>query len=394
MAGEIIYEGVQEVPEELMNEKDRVLDEGEQDLEEEARRMLDSWNLNKILDEATGKINYDSVADNEIFNAYDGETSFEDLKKEMTPMQGLPGIWYKMVEENKAGERVKPNSTVLYDQVGYLEYSLGPFDSSLNSGKPTFLDLNGSDKNRGRAVMAWEVACFTSLREGEVAKFLIHPSMAYGPDGSPPVVPPDSYLYYTVKIHKTWMVSKLDEYNYIENCVEGFKDTNIINRLEAWEDHKRIAGNYLRDGLTKEALVRYRAAINSIQDFEEANPMLLLQKENREIVDVRFKPLKYSLLVNAAIVANMRSMPSLASKLAFEAKMIDPTKEKAYYQLIKARLTKGDFLRARKYFEEASKNCTKKSCFNSLKLEMDFMVKDDKAKTNELLKKMASALSL
>lgn len=68
------------------------------------------------------------------------------------------------------------------------------FDSSYKRGKPATFPVNG-------VIKGWTQA-LQMMKEGSKWHLIIPPDLAYGPMGSPPVIPPNSTLYFDIELLK------------------------------------------------------------------------------------------------------------------------------------------------------------------------------------------------
>lgn len=349
-------------------------EDGEQNLEDEAQRMLDSWDKEKLLQELRDE--RDTMrrkTDDKTVVQYDGFTDFETLQKEMTPVEGNM-VFLKVLEPNPDGKQINCSNTVFLDCIGYLEHQATPFDSSVYDGKPLKIDLIEGP------IIPGLLQGLIQLREGERANILIKPQMAYGALGCMPLIPGDATLFYHVKIFKVCDESPL-------NTVLQYERSNFVQipfeeKLSIIEEHKEAANKYLRDNQPREAIIRYKAAIKSLEELPED-----FVEKNQDV-----SKLMATLLQNAAITYNKLEMFKSATKVAKRALFNDPTNIKAYYQLAKARLNLGDYSNAIRYVERASKIAPDNSSFNELLVQINTKNKDEREKRDEILKRMSKAV--
>lgn len=349
------------------------LEDVEQDLEYEANRLMNSWNRSDLLREIEEEKQQMAEANNnQPIDYYDGLTPFEDLFPDMDKL--FDGrLYMKIIEPNTYGKEIKATSTILYDQIGYTELEGRPFDSSTHEGKPTKLSLMEGPTLPG-LLMA-----FTSMREGERANVIIHPSLAYGRLGCTPWVPPNSYVFYNLKIYRVWDESLLN--GVIEYERSYFVQVPIEEKLGFIREHKDKANNFMKDDMPRDALIRYKAAIKFLDEL----PPSEVERSDE------LSKLKVTLLTNATIALNKLGMHKTATRTAKRALCGDPQNIKAYYHLAKARMGLSDHLGALRWIEEGSKKAQDDSLFNQLRLQLDFQLRDEKKKRDEIMMKMAKA---
>lgn len=356
-------------------ESSKEIEDGEQDLDHEAGAMLRAWNKNQILKEVADMKRKQQLDEaRKLLHEYDGETDFCDIMKTMEPICG-DEVYLKIITPNPTGKQIKGSHTILFDRVGYIEHDCNPFESTLCDGKPSKVSLLVGPLIPGL------LSALLSLREGEAANVIIKPSKAYGSLGCPPVIPEEASLFYNIKIHKVWEESQLNEildYERQHHCVA---DTD--EKLAVIEEHRQIANQYLKDDDAREALIRYKAAIQCMDDmapdFIQNNPSIT----KTMII----------LLQNASIAYNKLGMHKSATKYAKRALSFDPTSLKAYYQLIKARISLSDFDKAVKFLNEVDQIAPKCAIFNPLRLELSNRNLDERLKRDEVMRKMSRAFN-
>uniref|UniRef100_A0A6G1SGK8 peptidylprolyl isomerase n=1 Tax=Aceria tosichella TaxID=561515 RepID=A0A6G1SGK8_9ACAR len=349
------------------------IDYEEQNLEDEAQKMMRSWDRNNIMKEVDdGKVKFDEEANSDFTRYYDGAKSFDELKEEMEALSGGM-VHIKVTESQPNAKEIFASHTILFDRIGFFEYDPVPWESSIYDGKPTVLNLAND------SIIPGLLQAILTLRQGDRANVLLHPNMAYGPRGCPPSIPKNAYIYYNIKIHKVW-----DEGDF-DGMLQYERSLNVIvpleDKIELAREHKDAANQYLQDDQPREALVRYKAAIKWLTETSD---------EDRER-SAECKQLMNVLWQNTAITLNKLGMHKSATKAAKQALCIDPRNVKAYYQLAKARIALGDHARALLILDKAIHLNSNSLSLKHLRAQIDVQLSDEKKKRDEIFVKMSKA---
>lgn len=102
------------------------------------------------------------------------------------------GLSYHMIKQG-TGAKAENGKTVKVHYSGYLEDGK-MFDSSVERGEPLEFPLG-----QGRVIQGWEEG-IALLNAGSKARLIIPPSLAYGENGFPPVIPGNSTLIFDVEL--------------------------------------------------------------------------------------------------------------------------------------------------------------------------------------------------
>ena len=350
------------------------IEESEQNLEEEATRMLQSWDRDHLMREVkTTKESNPKYLEQDCMDFYNGETEFKDMFPDMEE-HGGGMVYFKKLKSNPEGREIRLNGTVRFDSVGYLEFNPIPFESSFHEGKPNVWNLTERILLPG-----WE-AVLTMLREGESANFILHPAVAYGKLGAPPLIPGDSFIFWHIKIHNSWEESMFDRMIQFEK--DTHVDLPIDERISLIEEHKQIANEYLRDGKFRDALIRYKAAIKYIE---------LLASDDEGLKLPTLIKLRALLYQNAAITFNKLNMHKSATKAAKNSLNSDPSNLKAYFQLIKARIALDDHINALRYLDVVKKIAPDNVSFNYLRIQVDSKSLKEREERDKIMKRMGMA---
>ena len=98
------------------------------------------------------------------------------------------------------GEAAEPGRRLVVHYTGWLYDSATPdhrgmsFDSSRTSGRPFDFVLGAS-----QVIPGWERGV-AGMREGGTRELTIPARLAYGAEGSPPVIPPDATLVFEIEL--------------------------------------------------------------------------------------------------------------------------------------------------------------------------------------------------
>lgn len=92
------------------------------------------------------------------------------------------------------GRVAKKGDSVSVNYLGTLASNGNKFDSSYDRNEPITFKLGS-----GQVIEGWEKG-IEGMKVGGKRILIIPPSMAYGADGSPPVIPPDSTLKFEVEL--------------------------------------------------------------------------------------------------------------------------------------------------------------------------------------------------
>jgi FKBP-type peptidyl-prolyl cis-trans isomerase len=91
------------------------------------------------------------------------------------------------------GPTAEKGQTVKVHYTGWLT-SGKKFDSSVDAGRPFSFRLGG-----GQVIKGWDEGV-AGMKVGGQRQLRIPPDMAYGPNGYPPVIPPNSTLIFDVEL--------------------------------------------------------------------------------------------------------------------------------------------------------------------------------------------------
>jgi len=128
-----------------------------------------------------------AISLNSTINAFSKEEKMsEDIKE--TPS----GLKYIIIEEGE-GDKPEKGKKVKVHYTGKLEDG-SVFDSSIERGVPIEFTLGV-----GQVIKGWDEGIL-DMKVGGKRQLIIPPDLGYGPNGHPPVIPPNSTLIFDVEL--------------------------------------------------------------------------------------------------------------------------------------------------------------------------------------------------
>ncbi|TVU01541.1 hypothetical protein EJB05_53007 [Eragrostis curvula] len=138
---------------------------------------------------------------------------------------GKEGLKKRLVKEGEGWARPADGDEVQVHYTGTLMDGT-KFDSSRDRDAPFKFNLG-----QGQVVKGWDLGIKT-MKKGENAIFTIPPELAYGEDGSPPVIPPNATLQFDVEL-LSWVSVK-------DICKDGGIFKKVLAEGEKWENPRDL----------------------------------------------------------------------------------------------------------------------------------------------------------
>jgi len=119
--------------------------------------------------------------------------AFSKEEKMSGDIQETPsGLKYIVIETGE-GDKPEKGKKVKVHYTGKLEDG-SVFDSSIKRGVPIEFTLGV-----GQVIKGWDEG-IADMKVGEKRQLIIPPDLGYGPNGHPPVIPPNSTLIFDVEL--------------------------------------------------------------------------------------------------------------------------------------------------------------------------------------------------
>ncbi|KAK3154129.1 hypothetical protein QOZ80_2BG0186510 [Eleusine coracana subsp. coracana] len=138
---------------------------------------------------------------------------------------GKEGLKKRLVKEGEGWARPADGDEVLVHYTGTLMDGT-KFDSSRDRDAPFKFNLG-----QGQVIKGWDLGIKT-MKKGENAVFTIPPELAYGEDGSPPVIPQNATLQFDVEL-LSWVSVK-------DICKDGGIFKKVLAEGEKWENPRDL----------------------------------------------------------------------------------------------------------------------------------------------------------
>ncbi|KAK2586048.1 hypothetical protein KPH14_012045 [Odynerus spinipes] len=261
----------------LMSPDGFTIEIGDEYLPEEEEEF--SYNSDVFLsnEEVLNMLNMDEFKDNEDEEVNEATAvmpcgiSFATMKTKMSNLIE-DGRVMKLIKRKGVGEIIPYNAQITINYIGYFEFSDEPFDSTYAHGHPKTVRLD-----QGLLLPGLEIA-ITSMKKHEIALFIVHPDLAYGPVGCPPRILPNEEVMFA--IHLIDFIDNGTADTYVNLSVEEKK--LFKNIIKCVNDLLNTAKDNFKKQKTRQAIRQYKKAVvllenaelNNDEEEEEANKLL------------------------------------------------------------------------------------------------------------------------
>lgn len=261
-------------------------------------------------------------------------TPFDKMRREMTDVSGDGGVM-KAIIKHGAGPVVPQRALCRVHYNAYLEYSDEPFDSSRLRGKQQQFKLG-----LGEVILGWEFGIST-MKRGELSRFMITSNYAYGKMGCPPRIPADAVVLFEIELISFVDQGAADEFESFSE--EERKNASFEQILEVVDALRKSGNEAFSLNHTKRAAGTYSRALRLL---ENAN----LKNEHEERM---MKQSALKLYLNLSLCDLKDAKSGRACKYARKALEIDPKNTKALYRFARALRQLGDYQEAKRQIYKA-----------------------------------------
>ncbi|KAK3600290.1 hypothetical protein CHS0354_027132 [Potamilus streckersoni] len=300
--------------------------------------------------------NFYSTTDSDFDEDDDDSTLFEQMCRKMEDIcpNKDGGVMKKLLQPG-SGIVVPAGSVVRVHYNGFLEYNDEPYDSSRLRNQPHKFRLG-----EGEVIDGWDIAVST-MKKGELSRFIIKPLYAYGSYGCPPRIPEKATIMYEIELLSFVEHAGVDDFFSMtedERKNVDFEDIKKVYKAESKEGHQFFDSQQFPRAFTK-----YRKAAKILEDCRLKN----------EVEEKEQQALLLKLYLNMSVCCVKLNHSGQAITYSRKALQIDRNCPKALYLMGKALHQKSEFEEARNYYKKAQKQKPQDQDINAQleKLEKD-----------------------
>ncbi|KAL3856937.1 hypothetical protein ACJMK2_011643 [Sinanodonta woodiana] len=302
------------------------------------QQQAEPRNNNNYFDAEQVFQNFYTTTDSDLDEDDDNSTPFEQMCRKMEDVcpNKDGGVMKKLLQPG-SGCVVPAGSVVRVHYNGFLEYNDEPYDSSRLRNQPHKFRLG-----EGEVIDGWDYAVST-MKKGELSRFIIKPLYAYGSYGCPPRIPENATIMYEIELLSFVEHAGVDDFFSMteeEKRNVDFEDIKKVYKAETKEGHQFFDSQQLPRAFNK-----YRKAAKILEDCRLKN-----EKEEKEQQSLLLK-----LYLNMAVCCVKLNHSGQAITYSRKALQIERDSAKALYLMGKALHQKCEFDEARDYYKRAQK---------------------------------------
>ncbi|OWF50262.1 Peptidyl-prolyl cis-trans isomerase FKBP6 [Mizuhopecten yessoensis] len=266
----------------------------------------------------------------------DDACPFEKMAKKMTKLVEDGGVVKKILTHG-AGNVIPEGAIVSIHYNGFLEYSDEPFDSSRLRNAPIKKQLG-----KGQLVEGLELGLST-MKKGELSRFIITYDYAFGKLGCAPRIPPESTVMYEVELLSFIEHAGLDEYNFLTE--EEKRNLKFDQLRKVYIEERQHGKQFFDANQYGKAFRHYRKAATVLEEYR-----LKDDEEEREQQQMLLK-----MYHHMALCSNKMTNPGRCINYCKKMMEIQPQNASALYFYGKSLHQQQEFDRARSYLVKAQR---------------------------------------
>nr|XP_054749408.1 inactive peptidyl-prolyl cis-trans isomerase FKBP6-like [Lytechinus pictus] len=269
-------------------------------------------------------------------NDDEGLSPFEKMAKKMediTPEKNRKVL--KSYIKQGAGALPIQGMTLTVHYNCYVEYSDEPYDSTRLRNKPERIKLG-----KGDVFLSVELA-LSSMRKGEISRFLIHPDLAFKDLGVPPRIPANATILMEIEVLNCTDRAELDEFNNMSE--EERKEITFKRKLKVVYEERTEGNELFNDKKYKQALSKYMRCLRILEGAHLRN-----QEEEDQMRSVHTK-----ICLNIALCSSKLKTPERVISYCNRVLAVDPKNPKALYRKGMAQMELRDFRGAHVFLTKA-----------------------------------------
>ncbi|XP_067685280.1 inactive peptidyl-prolyl cis-trans isomerase FKBP6-like [Haliotis asinina] len=266
----------------------------------------------------------------------ESEPFFVRMARNMLDVTGDGGVMKKILTPG-VGSEIDPDALVRVHYNAYLEDAIEPFDSSRLRKTIKKFRLN-----KGEVFTGFNVAV-SSMKKGELSRFLIKPEYAFGAMGCPPRIPADATLMYEIQLLSFVEKEGVDDYYSMTD--EERRQLPFSKLRQVAHSEKQEGNEYYHCNNFRKAVGKYQLAVRIMEDAH-----LKDYKEQQEQ-----RKLLLKLYLNLALCCEKMGEVRRALHNCASAYRLDPKNAKVLYHYGKSYRMDKNFKMARQFLERAQK---------------------------------------